>query len=146
MVCSKSGHFDIFVTWWACVSLLLCCFNVSGFVSTLIVTYIWWFEIPGVQSALQNWQYHCSITSCFEFDGSEVKSIYNKLITILNGKVYQSIFSPYCMKSIPYMGLFNIEFADFCQTIISNYFLYISNRSQLNALRGSKIYRCIKRC
>ena len=42
------------------------------------------------------------------------------------------------MKSIPYMGLLNIEFADFCQTIISNYFLYISNRSQLNALRGSR--------
>ena len=125
MVCSKSGHFDIFVTWWACVSLLLCCFNVSGFVSTLIVTYIWWFEITGVQSALQHWQYYCPITSCFEFDGSD--SIWNKLITILIGKDHQYISSQYCIKSIPYLGLVNIEFADFCQTIISNYFLCISN-------------------
>ena len=135
MVCSKSGHFDIFVTWWACVSLLLCCFNVSGFVSTLIVKYIWWFEIPGVQSALQHWQYHfdifvtwwlcvslllCSSINIAKIDLKQTNCNIDwqrpsiDIVTIL-------------WKSIPYTGLLNIEFADFCQTIISNYFLYISN-------------------
>ena len=42
------------------------------------------------------------------------------------------------------MGLLNIEFADFCQAIISDYFLYISNRWQLNALRGSRYIDALK--